>query len=128
MHPSPALSSTRSIAFKLAEAYVCPSCHFKNATNRLRRPRKPGPRLSAPARRPASTITTVTAVNAKIAIPPAFRELHDALSVLQREAAVYTNLSQLQLALRGLESENGVTRIAGMSVVLWIRETVLTLL
>ncbi|KAL8786056.1 MAG: hypothetical protein Q9213_003039, partial [Squamulea squamosa] len=33
---------------------------------------------------------------------------------LQREAAIYANLSQVQLALRGLESENGITRVAGM--------------
>ncbi|KAL8922305.1 MAG: hypothetical protein Q9208_005275 [Pyrenodesmia sp. 3 TL-2023] len=82
---------------------------------RISVPNKPGLRSFAPARRAASTITSVTAVNAKTAVPHAFRELHDALNVLQREAAVYTNLSQLQLALRGLESENGVTRIAAAS-------------
>ncbi|KAL8956401.1 MAG: hypothetical protein Q9193_006080 [Seirophora villosa] len=61
-----------------------------------------------------STITSVTAINAKKDIPHAFRELHHALSALKREAAVYTNLSQLELALRGFESENAVTRIAAL--------------
>ncbi|KAL8755716.1 MAG: hypothetical protein Q9184_004714 [Pyrenodesmia sp. 2 TL-2023] len=114
MPSSPALRSTRSIVLKSTDPYVCPTCRFRNATNSLRRRNKPGPRSFAPARRAASTITSVTTVNAKTAVPHAFRELHDALNVLQREAAVYTNLSQLQLALRGLESENGVTRIAAL--------------
>lgn len=118
MPSSPALRSTRSIVLKFTDPYVCPTCCFQKATNTLRRPKKPDLRSFAPARRAASTITSVTAVNAKTAVPHAFRELHDALNVLQREAAVYTNLSQLQLALRGLESENGVTRIAGLLSVL----------
>ncbi|KAL8645511.1 MAG: hypothetical protein Q9226_007267, partial [Calogaya cf. arnoldii] len=59
-----------------------------------------------------STIASVTAVNAKKDIPHAFQPLYEALATAQREAAVYFNLSQLQLALRGLESENAITRIA----------------
>ena len=55
----------------------------------------------------------VTVVNAKLEIPPPFDLLYKELSALQFEAAVYVNPSQLQLALRALESENAVTRIAG---------------
>lgn len=122
MHPRPALSFLRSSPPKATNAYICPTCCFHNVVNQVRRVRNPGLRLRPSTRRTASTITSVTAVNAPKAIPPAFRELHDALSVLQRDAAVYTNLSQLQLALRGLESENGITRIAGMSDGQLIRE------
>jgi hypothetical protein len=57
-------------------------------------------------------VAPVTVVNAVKHIPPAALELHEALENLQREAEMYTSLSQLQLALRGLESENAVTRIA----------------
>ncbi|KAL8954359.1 MAG: hypothetical protein Q9183_007170, partial [Haloplaca sp. 2 TL-2023] len=74
--------------------------------------RKPADLSLRQRNRPASTLSSVTAVHAKKEVPPAFRGVHDALSTLQRDAAVYANLSQLQLALRGLESENGITRIA----------------
>ncbi|KAI4281563.1 MAG: hypothetical protein L6R35_005624, partial [Caloplaca aegaea] len=82
-----------------------------NPSNRLKKPTR---RTPLPTRRPLSTITSVTTVNAQKDIPHAFQELYHALSVLQREAAVYTNLSQLRLALRGLESENAVTRVAAL--------------
>lgn len=55
----------------------------------------------------------VTVVNAKPEIPSRFDLLYKELSALQLEAAIYVNPSQLQLALRALESENAVTRIAG---------------
>ncbi|KAI4236562.1 MAG: hypothetical protein L6R40_006118 [Gallowayella cf. fulva] len=93
-------------------AHICPTCSFRNAVNPTRKFRKPALSLSHSARRTASTIASVTVVNAKKDIPPAFRPLYDALSILQREAAIYANLSQIKLVLRGLESENGITRIA----------------
>ncbi|KAL8824868.1 MAG: hypothetical protein Q9170_008016, partial [Blastenia crenularia] len=96
-----------------ANAYICPTCSVRNIVNRVATPKQLGLRPHHGARRAASTITSVTAVNAKKDVPHAFRELYDALGGLQNEAAIYTNLSQLQLALRGLESENGVTRAAG---------------
>ncbi|KAL8723896.1 MAG: hypothetical protein Q9181_007100 [Wetmoreana brouardii] len=92
--------------------YVCPNCLYRNALNQARSPKKHGVRTPRPARRAASTIASATAINAKKDVPHAFQGLHDALNVLQREAAVYANLSQVQLALRGLESENGITRVA----------------
>lgn len=54
----------------------------------------------------------VTVVNAVKHIPQAALELYEALDNLRRDAEVYTSLSQLQLAMRGLESEHPVTRIA----------------
>lgn len=58
----------------------------------------------------------VTVVNAKQEIPPPFEVLYKELSTLQHDAAVYVNPSQLQLALRALESENAVTRIASTTL------------
>jgi len=57
-------------------------------------------------------VAPVTVVNAVKHIAGAALELYEALENLRREGEVYTSLSQLQLALRGLESENAVTRIA----------------
>jgi len=39
--------------------------------------------------------------------------LYDALSALSGAAETYVNLSRLQLALRGLEAQDAVTRVAG---------------
>lgn len=58
----------------------------------------------------------VTVVNAKQEIPPPFELLYKELTALLLEATVYVNPSQLQLALRALESENAVTRIAGTTL------------
>jgi len=62
--------------------------------------------------RKTSTIPSVTAVNVKREVPAASQNLHRALKALGRDAGVYINTSQLQLALSGLESENAVTRVA----------------
>ncbi|KAI4170347.1 MAG: hypothetical protein LQ348_007124, partial [Seirophora lacunosa] len=114
MPPYSASRSVGSIAVNPTSKYVCPACVFRNVVSSVRRPKKPGQPTPLSTRRTFSTITSVTAINAKKDIPPAFRELYHALSALKREAAVYTNLSQLELALRGLESENAVTRIAAL--------------
>ncbi|KAL8995636.1 MAG: hypothetical protein Q9169_004679 [Polycauliona sp. 2 TL-2023] len=111
MPPNSASNLVRS-AFQSRSAYVCPSCCLRNATKPLRKARSANYRVPVLAQRRASTITSVTAVNAKKDIPSAFRPLYEAIAALQTEAAVYSNLSQIQLALRGLESENAITRIA----------------
>ena len=54
------------------------------------------------------------AVNAKPDVADTLRRIYDAISALEHKAGVYTNVSQLRLVLRGLESENAVTRIASM--------------
>ena len=71
--------------------------------------------------RRASQIASVTSVNAPIPIPVERKELYDALKALEDSAAVYVNLSQLQLALRGLESGDSVTRVAGSRSELCVR-------
>ena len=64
-------------------------------------------------RRYLSSIAPVTTVNATKTIPEPFRELHHELNALETRAGAYVNLSQLQLALRGLESTEAVIRVAG---------------
>ena len=113
MTPNSANKFLRS-ALQSQSAYVCPSCSLRNAIEPVRNAWRATHRLPLSTRRKASTITSVTAVNAKKDIPHAFQPLYEALVTLQSEAAVYSNLSQIRLALRGLESENAITRIAGM--------------
>lgn len=48
-------------------------------------------------------------------VPARFRELYAALKELEGVAADHISLSRLQLAQRGLESEEHVVRVAGMS-------------
>lgn len=99
-----------------SSTFLCPSCRFRDAIYSLRSQIKSRSGFQArrhpPQRRRASAIAQVTAINAHRELPPPFRELRDSLSSLQTEAAVYVNSSQLQLAVRGLESENAVTRVA----------------
>lgn len=97
--------------------FLCPSCWFRNAIYSLRGPIKSRSGFQArrhpPPRRHATTSAPVSPVNAHRELPPPFRELRETLSALQNKAAAYVNAGQLQLALRGVESENPVTRVAG---------------
>ena len=101
--------------------FICPACRYKqaravfNGSTRLRTQGNRNAHGDALQTRNASTTASITAVNARRDIPPRFRNLHESLKHLETEAAVYINSSQLRLALRGLESENAVTRIAGKS-------------
>ena len=105
--------------FPSSRFFVCSSCHYKQARAISNGSAPLGTRANRKARgtalhiRTASTIASVTAVNVKRDIPLKFRSLHESLKALESEAPVYINSSQLRLALRGLESENAVTRIAG---------------
>lgn len=57
---------------------------------------------------------TSSAINASKNVPPQYKDLYDALDEVREAAAEQVNLSRLQLAQRGLESETPVIRIAGM--------------
>ena len=116
----------RTLATLGKKAYVCPSCRLKasipiNASRSkpvlpARRPSH-GPFISHPFRanakiRHASTSANVTSINSKKDIPPGTEEIYHALAALEHDAGIHVNLSQLRLALRGLESQDAVTRIA----------------
>ena len=60
-------------------------------------------------------LASSTAINATKEIPPAFAQLHHALENVKKKGARYVNLSRLELALRGLESDRPTIRIASMS-------------
>lgn len=59
------------------------------------------------------TFTTSAAINAGKNVPPRFKELYAALNRIGDVATDRVNLSRLQLALRGLESEEPLVRVAG---------------
>lgn len=113
---------------KLHKPFVCASCSFRRALStragtapkRVHPPRLLDLRVSTflarspTCKRYATTTSSVTSVNVPRSTPPAFRKLDQALAALEKEAAVYVNTSQLRLALRGLESEDAITRIASM--------------
>lgn len=107
------------ISARSPSAFICLRCRFQKSVSVSLRNADPS---SYPydsrhgVRRRLVSTASATAINAKKAIPAPFRELHATLSALKEEASIYANESQLQLALRGLESENPVTRVAGKIV------------
>ncbi|KAI7011177.1 hypothetical protein KC355_g5861 [Hortaea werneckii] len=136
----PSRLTLRSAAIRAAfrEPYVCPSCCLlsNNAptpthnqkttrgqvnsvrglqTNGQPRARQERPRLRKSdhvlSKRHAS-LTSATAINAPSTVPPEYRELHQQLSALHESASGYVDLSRLQLALRSLESDTPVIRVA----------------
>lgn len=115
----PLIGKTLSSQSSASRPFVCPSCRFKQAralSDGSARSKPHGNRKAlwnTLRTRTASTTASVTAVNARREIPTRFQKVHESLKALETEAPVYINLSQLRLALRGLESENAVTRIAG---------------
>lgn len=112
MPPRFLLASLRSVS-KLPEKNICPSCQFSNLLSQHRPRNQAVSRPLLSRRRHASTLSSTTAVNATKDIPAELKELHTALSYLQKEAPNYVNIGRLQLALRSLESQHPVVRIAG---------------
>ena len=98
--------------------YVCRSCLSKQRAWHRQQVSHSTPLRSSigtlPQKRLASTVASVTAVNAKREILKNAEKLYHAVSALEHDAGTYVDLSQLRLALRGLGSENPVTRVASM--------------
>ena len=109
----------KSVSARSTSAFVCLRCRFQKSASVSLRNTNPSSYSYGShhgvQRRLVST-ASATAINAKKPIPPPFQELHATLSALNDEASIYANESQLQLALRGLELENPVTRLAGKIV------------
>ncbi|RJE19591.1 hypothetical protein PHISCL_08081 [Aspergillus sclerotialis] len=57
-------------------------------------------------------LTTSSVINAGRDVPPRFKELHEALNLVGKNAAGQISVSRLQLALRGLESDEPLVRVA----------------
>ncbi|KAL1853749.1 hypothetical protein Plec18170_005141 [Paecilomyces lecythidis] len=99
--------------------FYCPSCATWRRTLSTAAVTRPITRRNAPAspslsicRRPASRLATSSAINASRNVPTQYKELYDALDEVREAAAEQVNLSRLQLAQRGLETETPVIRIA----------------
>jgi hypothetical protein len=105
---SAAHSLDRLLDRSLARLLYSPSCTKLRA--------KPRAKFSSNTpqhhRRHASTLTSSTAINGTKPIPHRYRALHAALLDVQKTASAHINLSRLQLALQGLESESPPTRVA----------------
>ncbi|KAJ5323330.1 hypothetical protein N7476_001930 [Penicillium atrosanguineum] len=106
-----------------AGVFYCPSCSTWRRELTSRAGASTGIGKIGSARRsdrllePPTTITTrhfttSSVITAGKAIPPRFKELHDALSRVQDAAIQEVSISRLQLALRGLESEAPLIRVA----------------
>lgn len=63
--------------------------------------------------------TTSPAISAGKTVPPRFKELYDALSGVKDAAIEQVSVSRLSLALRGLESEEPLIRVAGKYFYVW---------
>jgi hypothetical protein len=96
----------------------CPSCAIWrralstrniDKTNTLRRTARPHNTITASGPREFTSSSVITAKS----VPPRFKELHAALEGVKDAALEQVNLSRLQLALRGLESETPLVRVAG---------------
>lgn len=68
-------------------------------------------RISPPATQSYSVVSSVTNVNATVDVPQPYKNLYRALATLNEDAASYVNISALQLALHGLESQDPTIRI-----------------
>ncbi|KAF2163441.1 hypothetical protein M409DRAFT_57349 [Zasmidium cellare ATCC 36951] len=123
--------TTRSVRIIHKDSYVCPSCLLKDAgraeqptpirrftserrvRDRTRPDRNEGPKARVTHRYASNgALASSTAVNAPSTVPFELRDLHQHLQLLQDKASVYVDLSRLQLALRSLESEDPIIRIA----------------
>ncbi|KAK5071681.1 hypothetical protein LTR64_004540 [Lithohypha guttulata] len=99
-------TSKRELDWLLRRTFLCPSC----STLRLSDPRST-PRKRVRTDRYVSTSSS-TAINATRPVPERNRPLHQALAEVKSKASAHVNLSRLQLALQGLETERPVTRVA----------------
>ncbi|QQK43338.1 DNA methylase, C-5 cytosine-specific, active site [Penicillium digitatum] len=117
-----ALAKSLSRPLDNSAVFYCPSCAIwrrtlstrANTSRRIdlpvtsRRVARAQSTITASAPR---TFTTTSIITAK-SVPPRFKELHAALEGVKDAALEQVNLSRLQFALRGLESETPLVRIA----------------
>ncbi|KAF2743246.1 hypothetical protein M011DRAFT_481020 [Sporormia fimetaria CBS 119925] len=74
------------------------------------------PSLRIPQRSYASTHVSPATINAAPRVLPQNKELYNALCQLETSAEQYVNISRIQLALRGLASEDFVVRVAVLAL------------
>lgn len=120
-----ALSKSLARPLDSAGVYYCPSCatwrralstRASTTIAKLDTARCPSRLLisSSPSvPTPIRPFATSSAITAGKTVPPRFRELYDALGAVKNAAIDQVSVSRLQLALRGLESEAPLIRVAG---------------
>lgn len=105
--------------------FYCPSCAaWRRALSTRTGANRTSIEKTALARRPTRAVassliipfrpfTNSSVITVGKTVPPRLKELYDALSGVQEAAIEQVNITRLQLALRGLESETPLIRIAG---------------
>ena len=134
MPPRSAIASLLCEPGIFRQPYICPSCqlkplkpsplplrHYVGSQSRpppVTRPGNPIPpdrkRYARPTvtKRCITTTPAITAINAQRDIPEPNKPLHAALARLEQDAGLFVDISQLRLALKGLESKDAITRVA----------------
>lgn len=90
--------------------FFCPSC---SQIRHLSFSSGPAPTARSTIKRSASTLSGSSIVSATKNIPERFQELYKALEELKNTPGNHVNLGRLELAQRGIETENPLIRIAG---------------
>lgn len=111
----------RTVSFPFLRQLYCSQNTLFRAQHQIRAHGEKRARISfrwfkfSPQLRHYSATSSIS-INAQRSVPTKLLDLHNSLSNLQDDAILYVNLSQLRLALRGLESKRPVTRIAGKTL------------
>jgi hypothetical protein len=103
-HAIPLLSVQRNSSIP----YTCASCTLIRAIARVSLRQRVLHLRNQRRRQYASTFASPATVNKAVDIPESSRELYNALEGLKKDAAGFTNLSRVQLALKSLEERAGV--------------------
>jgi hypothetical protein len=117
------LAKSLSRSLDNSAVFYCPSCavwlrSLSTRADTTRRADKPDSSRRAGRAQKAitgflpRTFSTSHVITAK-SVPPRFKELHAALEAVKDADLEQVNLSRLQFALRGLESETPLIRVAG---------------
>ena len=110
MSPKPRAALSKR-PLQLADTFFfCPSCSRARLSTTSTTSRR---QISSQRSAAAPTFASSSAVNATKNVPERFSELYKALKSVGDSASNYVNVSRLQLALRGLETETPVIRVAG---------------
>ncbi|KAK2756519.1 hypothetical protein FQN54_005412 [Arachnomyces sp. PD_36] len=108
---------TESVFFCPSRTTWRRSLSSTNTTNSRRTTRRRPLQNETPStRQRRQYASSPVVVNVTRNIPPRFKELHAALEGVGDVAATHVNLSRLHLALRGLEAERAVVRVAVLSL------------
>jgi hypothetical protein len=120
-----ALPRSLSRPLDSAGVFYCPSCSTwrrelstragasSTGIGKIDPARRSGRLLESCTTVTARPFTTSSVITAGKTVPSRFKELYDALSRVHDAAIQEVSISRLQLALRGLESEAPLIRVAG---------------